>query len=526
MQGLKSNIIRCCIVIALVVTAVFFATQVYAENILYVGDTRVEEGVYYVNNGVGGLTTTDAGVANYSVYYSEGTLYLNGATITVAHDSNSSKYGIYSIEQLNIVYTGNNTIGDTESDSFKTYSQFNQSTGIRSANAGISISGDGTLNIFSGKSYGQSGYSYGIFSNGLLSFSGTGTVNITAGLTTKGTSYGIRSHGGITLTDSTVNAYGGNSPSGSGITAGLITVNSGAIKGVGGDNTTSSTGVSGDLLLNDGNVEAIGGDAQKSYGMSGSLNLNGGLLTAYGEDNAIFIPSINYDVNLNGGKLVASSPGNAFGGGNYPTYTGSYKALVSDNVDGSDSWEGRFDWSSTYTGKYLSLSPRLLIKGSFSSMDPTLPATVTITNSSGGEAVTTINVEGNANGVAGGMQQSFESQEIPPGRYNLTIAKEGYLTYTLENIEITNVSVDLTMHDNKNISNIVLATGDISDDDTVNSEDIALIINSGSYNTEVINDSNRMYDLNADNRIDFGDLAFIRNSNNFNKSNQAISFTD
>ena len=185
--------------------------------------------------------------------------------------------------------SGSLTISGDENDSL-TAQGGDSRNGIYSVSGDVTISG-GTVTATGGGSTGSNGLGgRGICSDsGGVTISGGSTVTANGGNGSHGGS-GISSSSGVTVSDGTVTANGGNVSgdgirSGGGVTVsdGTVTANGGNGGNVSGDGIRSDGGVT----ISGGTVKAAGGDSKDGYGgdgirSSGGVTISGNTVNAAG----------------------------------------------------------------------------------------------------------------------------------------------------------------------------------------------------------------------------------------------------
>ena len=202
----------------------------------------------------------------------------------------------------------------------------------------------------------------GIYGSGSLTISGGSTVTANGRSVTISGGDGIRSGGGLTVSDGTVTAKGGNGDSkdgygGDGIRSGggvtisgnTVNANGGDSKdGYGGNGISSSSGVA----ISGGTVKAAGGNGKDGYGGNGisstSTTISGGTVTANGgSDNSYGGNGIrSFDVAISGGTVKAAGGNGGYGGngiigsGRVAISGGTVKAAGGDGGNGKDGGYG------------------------------------------------------------------------------------------------------------------------------------------------------------------------------------------
>lgn len=288
--------------------------DIHVGNLMLTASTA--EPAYALTSEEGKVTTAGATEENYNIKWDGETLTLRDATVTQSSyefDNGEAAAAIYSLLNLEVEFTGNNTVtgpavDDKTGDTCESY-------GIFVDEGDLTVSGSGTLNIAGGDitkdnedndvySY----ESYGIYSNvGNITING-GTVNATGG--------SIYSNGKVPVYSEGIDAYDNVTIIGSKVEA-----KGGSING----SKAGSTGIyshNGDITITDSTVEAVGGkaiaeeDGAYSHGFfSGDeVNITGGsVIVVAGRaechddpDNTTSDGMCAYNINISGGEVIAA----------------------------------------------------------------------------------------------------------------------------------------------------------------------------------------------------------------------------
>ena len=288
--------------------------DIHVGNLMLTASTA--EPAYALTSEEGKVTTAGATEENYNIKWDGETLTLRDATVTQSSyefDNGEAAAAIYSLLNLEVEFTGNNTVtgpavDDKTGDTCESY-------GIFVDDGDLTVSGSGTLNIAGGDitkdnedndvySY----ESYGIYSNvGNITING-GTVNATGG--------SIYSNGKVPVYSEGIDAYDNVTIIGSKVKA-----KGGSING----SEAGSTGIysyNGDITITDSTVEAVGGEAiaeedgAYSHGFfsGGDVNITGGsVIVVAGRaechddpDNATSDGMCAYNINISGGEVIAA----------------------------------------------------------------------------------------------------------------------------------------------------------------------------------------------------------------------------
>ncbi len=309
-----------------------------AAGEIYVGGTDVSGGGYYVNDGNGGITATNASSTNYNVHYAtaSSTLYLNGARITKTYSVNDTAACIYSD-------IGAITISGTDSVVTNTNTDKDFVCGVYAFG---NLTVNGTLTATAGAA---SGMSAGISANSSIVISSGSDVTATGGAADDG-SCGVYAGTGISASGGTLTATGGGNASSS---YGLYT-----------NNTINISGSA--------NVAAIGSAAgYMSIGACANhIDVSGGTLTATGgtasgtngESYGIFA---NTNISLTGGHITAQCGAaivKQYAFNRQPTFTDAtqtnaqwYKWRLSDSGTFTESRDTAYTRENAHT--YVEITP-------------------------------------------------------------------------------------------------------------------------------------------------------------------------
>ena len=112
------------------------------------------------------------------------------------------------------------------------------------------------------------------------------------------------------------------------------------------------------------------------------------------------------------------------------------------------------------------------------------------------------------------------SFEVDDGKYDLIIQKEGYLTYTVKNIEIEN-------QESVEISEKMLLAGDINSDNVVEIDDLVALNEKQGISVNYadnVNNENSKYDFNEDGIIDNKDRTILKE--NYGKMSETVEWAN
>jgi hypothetical protein len=171
---------------------------------------------------------------------------------------------------------------------------------------------------------------------------------------------------------------------------------------------------------------------------------------------------------------------------------------------------------------YLSYAEGAIVTGRIRSYNPSQPTTVTLTQN-GKEMYKTI-IE--AEDGSGQVIQDFVFDGIRVGTYSLVVTKQAHLSYTLTDVVVKSVGVDLTQNADPKISIITLPCGDIDGNGYIESFDLGLIILPGNYNKRTTdNGVNPRADLFGTGWVDSSSLGIIILPANYGKSNVVYPYS-
>ncbi len=105
----------------------------------------------------------------------------------------------------------------------------------------------------------------------------------------------------------------------------------------------------------------------------------------------------------------------------------------------------------------------------------------------------------------------FTFIDVNNGIYNLVIREANHVNVVIEGVEIFGLYVNLNTHQADAIKKIHMPAGDFNNDGKVTNDDLSAIL--AVYNTPATGDEK--LDVNGDGKINFADLATVRNSKNF-----------
>ncbi len=119
---------------------------------------------------------------------------------------------------------------------------------------------------------------------------------------------------------------------------------------------------------------------------------------------------------------------------------------------------------------------------------------------------------------AGQTNSDFIIKNVKSGVYDMVITRDGALAIELHDITKTDDHLDLTSSQNNNISTLILLSGDLNGDGKINFADVAIIRNSKNYNKSTTNSSALgIADINGDSIVNYHDLQILTSEENYNK---------
>ena len=251
-------------------------------TLLFVGGVQFSNAPTYALTKDGSVVTAGASESNYNIKWDGSTLTLKNATITKGNYSYDIT-GFYVIcylmgPSMNIVLEGDNTIIGPSSGGVEGA----RNAGIYSAQSDVTISGNGSLNIFAGDW--DFGDSYGIYTKDNLVIGGGVKLTAKAGNATTKTSSastGIEAQGCLTIEEGAeVTAIGGNAIYGSfGIQTGStledeigLSISGATVHATSGNAERESKGIIGapKFEIHSSTIDAKSGTTNgESYGLGG-----------------------------------------------------------------------------------------------------------------------------------------------------------------------------------------------------------------------------------------------------------------
>jgi len=124
----------------------------------------------------------------------------------------------------------------------------------------------------------------------------------------------------------------------------------------------------------------------------------------------------------------------------------------------------------------------------------------------------------------GMLTEEFIIEGIERGTYDLVITKAGCLNYFVKNIVVGDDVVDLRNHNNKDIANITLISGDVNGDGCVDLKDVTQLTSSRTYGMAFDEAENKLGDVNGDGCFDLKDLVIITSDKNYGKAPVVVAY--
>ena len=177
------------------------------------------------------------------------------------------------------------------------------------------------------------------------------------------------------------------------------------------------------------------------------------------------------------------------------------------------------EWAKENKVEYVQNTAKYSIKGQITSYCPMKKATVRL--KSGGAVKYTVKTATKKGTTLSTVE--FVIENVEPGKYDLTVTKEGNLTYTVTGVVVTDKDIDLTKSDKK-YSDITLIAGDVDGDGLVNGKDVQEVRLTGNINHNVSEAANALADVDGDGLINGKDVQVIRLVTNINKGTTDCTF--
>lgn len=314
------KLLRLALLLAMLVGLAAVTAHAAGPSTLYVGDTNVVGGGYWLNDGSGSLTAEGAGEDDYNVRYDadSGILYLKGANIT-SYSTEKGRPGIYANGGSLTIHVEEDSTVDLSEHTFDYYSR-----GIYCYSGSLTIEGTAKLTVVGGNVT-EGCETYGVWVKQNFTLEAGVTLDATGGEAPEGWSYGVYACGDYSKSCETVirgtliaqGGLAGKETTGFCVGYGPLNMEGGTVVATGGQCTNTldyyySVGVKfGDGLFGFGSVTATGGECTSgatSVGVMARKSSSGG---------------------ANTGLIVKATGGDAHDGKSYGVYN-----LVAWNASG------------------------------------------------------------------------------------------------------------------------------------------------------------------------------------------------
>lgn len=126
--------------------------------------------------------------------------------------------------------------------------------------------------------------------------------------------------------------------------------------------------------------------------------------------------------------------------------------------------------------------------------------------------------------TSGQAEQSFSFASVAMGTYDLVIVKAAHLTYTVKNVEVGDMTLDLTKLTDEPYQTITMLCGDINGDKSINVTDLNEVWDAANFNKNAGAADNKLTDINGDGSVNVTDLNVIWDAANFNKGVTACTY--
>ena len=126
--------------------------------------------------------------------------------------------------------------------------------------------------------------------------------------------------------------------------------------------------------------------------------------------------------------------------------------------------------------------------------------------------------------ASGQAEQSFSFASVAMGTYDLVVVKAAHLTYTVKNVVVGDMALDLTKLTDEPYQTITMLCGDINGDGSINVTDLNEVWDAANFNKNVGAATNKLTDINGDGSVNVTDLNVIWDAANFNKGVTACTY--
>jgi len=120
----------------------------------------------------------------------------------------------------------------------------------------------------------------------------------------------------------------------------------------------------------------------------------------------------------------------------------------------------------------------------------------------------------------GHVEQAFTFEDVEPGIYTLVVTKPAHTSFTLEDIVVTNIGIDLTQDTREEVNLITLTVGDLNGDGQIDAKDLSILTDNFGRAVEELTEP--LADLNGDGQVDSRDLSLMLDG--FGRYNTIISW--
>ena len=126
--------------------------------------------------------------------------------------------------------------------------------------------------------------------------------------------------------------------------------------------------------------------------------------------------------------------------------------------------------------------------------------------------------------ASGQVTQNFSFDAVAAGKYDLVVVKAAHLTYTVKNVVVGDMALDLTTLTDKPYSTITLLCGDINGDESINEDDVSIIRYANNINKSTADADNKLADINGDGSVNEDDVSIVRYSSHINKGVKGCTY--
>ena len=126
--------------------------------------------------------------------------------------------------------------------------------------------------------------------------------------------------------------------------------------------------------------------------------------------------------------------------------------------------------------------------------------------------------------ASGQAEQSFSFASVAMGTYDLVVVKAAHLTYTVKNVEVGDMTLDLTTLTDEPYQTITMLCGDINGDESINEDDVSIIRYANNINKSTADADNKLADINGDGSVNEDDVSIVRYSSHINKGVKGCTY--